>query len=144
MAIGMVIVIGVSALYLSSTGLSRTANQVSTTEQTGQLAMLMIGEMLKVAGYGEIVGSDFVADGQTLMDGAHLRGCTGATLCRSVPRLCGSARSAECSRPDLHHRGGRGCTVCTVPGGTRRCGDAAGGGSTYDHARLPGADGQSK
>lgn len=85
MAIGMVIVIGVSALYLSSSGLSRTANQVSTTEQTGQLAMLMIGEMLKVAGYGEIVGSDFVADGQTLMDGAHLRGCTGRRFADPFP-----------------------------------------------------------
>ncbi len=37
MAIGLVIVIGVSSLYLSSSGISRTANQISTAEQAGQL-----------------------------------------------------------------------------------------------------------
>ncbi len=33
MTIGLVIVIGVSALYLSSSGLSRTSNEISTVEQ---------------------------------------------------------------------------------------------------------------
>lgn len=107
MAIGMIIVIGVSSLYLSSSGLSRTANQVSTTEQTGQLALLMLGEMLKLAGYGEIVGSDFVADGQTLMDGAHLRGCTGRRFADPFPAYV--APPGPPNTPDLN------CT--TVAGG---------------------------
>ncbi len=47
MTIGLVIVIGVSSLYISSSGISRTANQVSTTEQAGQLAMLLIGELFE-------------------------------------------------------------------------------------------------
>ena len=55
MTIGLVIVIGVSSLYISSSGISRTANQVSTTEQAGQLAMLLIGESLKLSAYGEIL-----------------------------------------------------------------------------------------
>lgn len=85
MTIGLVIVIGVSSLYLSSSGTSRTANQLSTTEQAGQLAMLMIGDSLKMGAYGEIVGSDFVAQGQTLMDGPHLRGCTGTQFTNPFP-----------------------------------------------------------
>ena len=100
MAIGMIIVIGVSSLYLSSSGLSRTANQVSTTEQTGQLAQHQQGELLKVAGYGEIVGSDFVADGQTLMDGAHLRGCTGSRFTDPFPAYV--APPGRPTAPDLN------------------------------------------
>lgn len=85
MTIGLVIVIGVSSLYLSSSGVSRTANQVSTVEQAGQLALLLIGDSLKVAAYGEIIGSDFVAQGATLMDGIHLGGCTGAQFAGPFP-----------------------------------------------------------
>ena len=77
MAIGLVIVAGVASLYMSSSGISRTANQIGTVEQTGQLALLIIGEAVKQAGYGEIIGSDFSGQNQTLFDGAHIRGCTG-------------------------------------------------------------------
>ncbi len=84
-AIGLVIVMGVSALYFSSSGISRTANQISTAEQGGQLALLMIGDSLKLAGYGEIVGSDFEARDQTLFDGAHVRGCTGRRFVDPIP-----------------------------------------------------------
>lgn len=85
MTIGLVIVIGVSALYLSSSGLSRTSNQISTVEQAGQLALLVLGDSLKLAAYGEIIGSDFAAQGQTLMDGIHLRGCTNAQFTTPFP-----------------------------------------------------------
>jgi len=85
MAIGLVIVIGVGSLYISSSGISRTANQVAHVEQAGQLAMLMIGESLKLAGYGEFIGTDFAAQGQTLFDGAHIRGCTGSRFVDPFP-----------------------------------------------------------
>ena len=85
MAIGLVIVIGVSSLYLSSSGISRTANQISTAEQAGQLALLLIGDSMKRAAYGEIIGSDYAAQGQTLMDGVHLAGCTGTTFTDPFP-----------------------------------------------------------
>lgn len=77
MAIGMVILVGVGSLYLSSSGVSRVANQAGTAEDSGQLLMFVIGEGLKTAGYGEIVGSDFALRGQTLFDGAVVRGCNG-------------------------------------------------------------------
>ena len=76
MAIGMVILIGVGALYLSSSGVSRTANQAGSAEDTGRIVMTMLGEGIKAGGYGEIVGSDYSAQGQTLFDGPVVRGCT--------------------------------------------------------------------
>lgn len=78
MAIGMVILIGVGALYLSSSGVSRVANQAGSAEDTGRIVMTMIGEGIKAGGYGEIVGSDYSAQGQTLFDGPVVRGCTGS------------------------------------------------------------------
>ena len=105
MTIGLVIVIGVSSLYLSSSGISRTANQVSTAEQAGQLALLIIGDSLKVAAYGEILGSDFAAQGQTLMDGIHLRGCTGSQFTDPFPLY--AAPPTPQTPPNL------GCTVAS-------------------------------
>lgn len=104
MAIGLVIVIGVSSLYLSSSGISRTANQLSTTEQAGQLALLLIGDTLKRAAFGEIIGSDFAAQGQTLMDGPHLRGCTGTRFTDPFPPYV--APPASQTPPDLSCGGG--------------------------------------
>ena len=107
MTIGLVIVIGVSSLYISSSGISRTANQVSTTEQAGQLAMLLIGESLKLAAYGEILGSDYAAQGQTLMDGPHLRGCTGSRFTDAFPAYV--TPPAPQTPPDL-----LGCTLAAA------------------------------
>lgn len=105
MAIGLVIVIGVSSLYLSSSGISRTANQLSTTEQAGQLALLVIGDSLKRAAFGEIIGSDYAAQGQTLMDGPHLRGCTNNQFTNPFPAYV--APPLPQTAPNL------GCTVAT-------------------------------
>ena len=103
MAIGLVIVAGVSSLYLSSSGISRTANQLSTTEQAGQLALLVIGDSLKRAAFGEIIGSDYAAQGQTLMDGPHLRGCTNTQFTNPFPAYV--VPPAPQTAPNL------GCTV---------------------------------
>ena len=105
MTIGLVIVIGVSALYLSSSGVSRTANQVSTIEQAGQLVLLVIGDSLKMAGYGEIRGSNFAGRSATLMDGAYLRGCTGTTFADPFPPYNGIPPLIQ-TPPDL---------TCSVP-----------------------------
>lgn len=111
MAIGLVIVIGVSALYLSSSGISRTANQISTAEQAGQLALLLIGDSMKRAAYGEIIGSDYAGQGQTLMDGVHLAGCTGTMFTDPFPAYV--MPPAAQTPPDL------------------TCGAASGGDSIY-------------
>lgn len=77
MAISLVIVAGVSALYLSSSGVSRVASQAGTATESAHVALTMIGGAVRLAGYGEILGSDHSSQGQTLFDGAHIRGCTG-------------------------------------------------------------------
>ena len=79
-AIGMVIMIGVGALYLSSSGISRVANQAGTAEDAGRLLMTMVGEGIKAGGYAEILGSDYSSVGQTLFDGPVVRGCNGDRL----------------------------------------------------------------
>jgi type IV pilus assembly protein PilW len=75
-AIGLVIMAGVGNLYLSSRGVSRVAQQAGSAEDTARVVMTAIGEGIKAAGYGEIVGSDHTALGQTLFEGPTMRGCT--------------------------------------------------------------------
>ncbi|HET9023123.1 MAG TPA: hypothetical protein VFN64_01040 [Burkholderiaceae bacterium] len=76
MALAVVILAGVGALYLSSRGASRAAQQAGSAEDTARLVMTAIGDGIKAAGYGEIVGSDYAALGQTLFDGPTLQGCS--------------------------------------------------------------------
>ncbi len=87
LAIGLAITAAVSGAYLSTARTSRVAGEMAGMSDTGQLAMLMIGDSIRQAGYGEIVGSDVTFGAanidayrsQTLFgDGAHLAGCTGA------------------------------------------------------------------
>ena len=80
MAIGLVIVAGVASLYISSSGVSRLAREAGTAEESGQIAMFVIGNSVRLAGYGEILGSDYSGQNQTLFDGAHVRGCTDSRL----------------------------------------------------------------
>jgi type IV pilus assembly protein PilW len=77
-AIGLVLTAGVGALYLSSRGMSRVAQQSGSAEDTARVVMAAIGDAIKAAGYGEIAGSDHSAQGQTLFDGPAVRGCTGS------------------------------------------------------------------
>jgi len=87
MAIGLAITAAVSGAYLSTASTARVAGEMAGVADTGQIAMLMIGDSIRQAGYGEIVGSD-VSFGaanidayrsQTLFgDGAHIAGCSGA------------------------------------------------------------------
>ena len=80
MAIGMIILIGVGSLYLSSSGVSRLASSAGTAEDSGRLMMFMIGDGIKTAGYGEVVGAGFGRGGETYFEGPAIRGCTGARM----------------------------------------------------------------
>ena len=145
MTIGLVIVIGVSSLYLSSSGLSRTSNQISTAEQGGQLALLLIGDSMKRAAYGEIIGSDYASQGQTLMDGVHLAGCTGTTFTDPFPAYV--APPAPQTPPDLNCTGarrGRRLHLRSVPRGSCRGANAARRGRGHFNARLRREPSESK
>jgi type IV pilus assembly protein PilW len=79
-AIGVVVLAGVGALFLSSRGVARVVQQAGSAEDTARIVMAAIGEAIKAAGYGEIVGSDYLAGEQTLFEGPTVRGCTGSRL----------------------------------------------------------------
>lgn len=76
MAISVVVLLGISLYYSSSSQTARAAKQMSSLHEDAPLAMLVMGSMVRRAGYGEIVGTGFNPDGQTLMAGPHLRACT--------------------------------------------------------------------
>jgi type IV pilus assembly protein PilW len=87
MAIGLAITAAVSGAYLSTAGTARVAGEMAGMADTGQISMLMIGDSIRQAGYGEIIGSD-VSFGAANIDayrsqtlfggGAHIAGCSGA------------------------------------------------------------------
>lgn len=86
LTIGLVVVSAVSLAYLSTSRTARYADGLSDVADTGQAAMTLIGNAIRQAGFGEIVGSDMTLGpgdvnalrSQTLFgDGAHLAGCSG-------------------------------------------------------------------
>lgn len=75
-ALGLALLAAFLGIYLSSRGAARVAQLSGSAEDTTRFVMVSLGAAIKVAGYGEIVGSDFTADRQTLFDGPAVRGCT--------------------------------------------------------------------
>ena len=103
MTIGLVIVAGVSSLYLSSSGVSRVANQVSSVEDSGKLAMFVLGDAIRMAGFGEIVGSAATSRlGQTQFEGAQLASCSNGTFTNpwATPPNLTCVPSGQPSGPD--------------------------------------------
>jgi hypothetical protein len=80
MAIGMIILIGVGSLYISSSGIGRMATSAGTAEDSGRLVMFLIGDGVKTAGYAEVVGAGFGPGGETFFEGAAIRGCSGSRM----------------------------------------------------------------
>ncbi len=86
--VAMTISLGILAVVLSllSTSMqtSRVAQSLGSANSGANAALKVIGDSLKMAGFGEIVGSDFVRVGQTLHMGPHLRGCTGQVFTDAI------------------------------------------------------------
>ena len=81
--VAMVLSAGVlMAIAVYYSGASRTAavaHQLSAMNDEAPLAMLMLGQSIKRAGSGEIIGVGYTAANQTMFEGAHLRGCKSST-----------------------------------------------------------------
>jgi len=100
LAIGLAITAAVSGAYLSTASTARVAGEMAGMSDTGQIAMLMIGDSIRQAGYGEIIGSD-VSFGSANVDayrsqtlfagGAHIAGCNSAQFAddTSSTPVCG-------------------------------------------------------
>lgn len=74
-AISVFIIIGISVIFSSSTQSSRAANQIGALSEDGPLAIHLMGQSIKRAGYGEIIGTNLWAYDQTLFAFPHLRAC---------------------------------------------------------------------
>ena len=80
MTISIAVLLALSVYFSAASKTARVAQQVSSLNEEAPLAMLSIGQSIKRAGYGEIVGTGYVSRGQTLFDGPHLRGCRSGTF----------------------------------------------------------------
>lgn len=94
-----------ASVYIGTTRSFRVAGELSSIADSGQVAMYLIGDSIRQAGYGEIVGSDLALGSaqvgayrsQTLFaDGSSLAGCTGARFVddTSATPVCGAALNA--------------------------------------------------
>ena len=78
MAISVSVLLGISVFHQNASQSVSVSQQMSTIYDEGPLALLMLGQAVKRAGSGEIVGSGFTNLNQTMFDGPHLRGCRSA------------------------------------------------------------------
>jgi type IV pilus assembly protein PilW len=106
LAIGLAITAAVSGAYVSTSSTSRFADEMAGISDSGQISMLMIGDAIRQAGYGEIVGSDVSLGAanieayrsQTLFGaGAHIAGCSGGQFAddTSPTPTCAGATNAN-------------------------------------------------
>lgn len=78
-ALGLLILLGVGTLYLSSNQSTRVATNVASAESVGQVALTLIGNSIRRSAYSEIVGTeDYGLSNNVLYRGPTMRGCTGA------------------------------------------------------------------
>jgi Tfp pilus assembly protein PilW len=75
LAISTMIILGITALYSSSSQSTRSATQLGAMSEDGALALHLMGQAIKRTAYGEIVGTEFVANDQTLFAFPTLRAC---------------------------------------------------------------------
>jgi type IV pilus assembly protein PilW len=79
MTLSLMIVAAVGSLYYFTSQSSRTAEQLSTAEERGRLALHFVGEPIALAGYGNINSGELSGAGRMQLltfKGAHLRACS--------------------------------------------------------------------
>lgn len=105
-AIALAITAAVASVYVSTTRTARVAGELAGIADGGQVTMQLIGDAIRQAGYGEIVGSDLALGAgqvglnrsQTLFaDGVSIGGCTGAAFVDATlaTPVCGPAVSTN-------------------------------------------------
>jgi type IV pilus assembly protein PilW len=90
-ALGLLILLGVGTLYLASNQSTRSATNVATAESIAQVALTLVGNSVRRAGYSEIIGTEYSGlSNNVLYAGPTLRACRGA-------RFVGDDPSAACA-----------------------------------------------
>jgi hypothetical protein len=79
-AISTFILLGISALYSTSSRSAKAATQLGALSEDTPIALHILGQSVKRSGYGEIIGIDFSSVDQTLFAFPHLRACRNGTF----------------------------------------------------------------
>jgi type IV pilus assembly protein PilW len=92
-ALGLLILLGVGTLYLSSNQTTRSASNLSTAENVSQVALTLIGNSIRRSGYSEIIGAEYSGLANNMLyQGPTLRACSGARFTGDDPNAaCGAA-----------------------------------------------------
>lgn len=93
MALGLMIIGGVSVLYLASNQSTRASTSLAAAENVGQTALTLVGASVRRAGYSEIVGTEYTGfSNNALYAGPVIRGCRAARFVGDDPNAgCGAA-----------------------------------------------------
>lgn len=75
-ALGLLVLAGVASLYFGASRSGRVAGNVAAVEEGGQIALSLMGNAVRRAGYAEIAGTNSTARFNLLFDGPHVRGCS--------------------------------------------------------------------
>jgi type IV pilus assembly protein PilW len=80
-ALGLLILLGVGSLYLGASQSTRATSAISSAEETGQIALNLLGNAIRRAGYSEIIGTSVTGlRGNLLYSGPVVRACRGVAF----------------------------------------------------------------
>jgi type IV pilus assembly protein PilW len=99
-ALGLLILLGVGTLYLGASQSTRSMTGLASAEESGAVALKLIGNAIRRAGYAEIIGTEDNNFRQNLLyDGPLIRACKGVGFddIAAEDYDCGSASAA----PDI-------------------------------------------
>jgi type IV pilus assembly protein PilW len=99
LTLGLLILLFIGGIYLSSRQTFRIGNAVSYMEDGASIVVNMLGENIRQAGYGEIVGSTLLGDptDNLVFQGRAVFGCAGGafTIALDDPTQCAAGGSAN-------------------------------------------------
>jgi type IV pilus assembly protein PilW len=80
-ALGLLILLGVGTLYLGASQSTRSMSGLASAEESGTVALRLIGNSIRRAGYAEIIGTEVGSiRGNLLYSGPLVRACTGVAF----------------------------------------------------------------
>lgn len=80
-ALGLLILLGVGTLYLGANQSTRSMTGLASAEESGAVALKLIGDGIRRAGYAEIIGTEVNSiRGNLLYSGPLVRGCKGVAF----------------------------------------------------------------
>ncbi len=95
-ALGLLILLGVGTLYLGASQSTRAVAGLASADETGQIALTLIGNAIRRAGYGEIIGASVVGSRNNLLySGPAVRGCTNNRFTDVEAGACATTNTSQ-------------------------------------------------